>query len=78
MTFEHAHAASRQTTMKAELQQKLMSVCENTRSGVQADTPRLFMDIVHTIKSTDADDLIDLYRKVKSGEICADNKQRVG
>lgn len=77
LSFQHAYDADRAAKNRKDLERNLMEICESTKSGVRPETPRLFTNLVYTIKTMEATEMAVVYQKVKNGAICSDNQERV-
>ena len=62
---------------RGQLEGKLMEVCRSTSSGVTSETPRLFTDLVYTMKTMEDTEMEAVFQKVRSGDICPNNNERV-
>ena len=77
MVFEHSYDPAREQKTRRQIMDTLKAICVSTKEGVRQETPRLFADLVSSLKSVDASTIKSLYETVKSGSVCADNNERV-
>jgi hypothetical protein len=74
--FQHSNGNGAEHTIK-DVEQKLMEICANTKDGVTPETPKLFTSLVYTMKTMQSNDLLSIYKKINSKEICSVNNDRV-
>ena len=74
MKFEHANGIDTENQIRKDITRKLVETCEQTKSGLRPESPRLFTDLVYMMRSADKNTLSDVYRTLNEGSLCLDNK----
>ncbi|KAK3093078.1 hypothetical protein FSP39_010780 [Pinctada imbricata] len=77
MVFEHSYDPAKEQKTRRQIMDTLKAICVSTKEGVRQETPRLFAELVSSLKSVDASTIKSLYETVKSGSVCTDNNERV-
>ncbi|XP_060558872.1 apolipophorins-like isoform X2 [Ruditapes philippinarum] len=73
LKFEHAHGIEKESNNRHDITSKLVEICENTRSGVDTDTPKLFEELVYIMKLADIDTLFAMNKFLTDDTLCKDN-----
>jgi hypothetical protein len=76
LKFEHAHGIEKESNNRHDITSKLVEICENTRSGVDTDTPKLFEELVYIMKLADIDTLFAMNKFLTDDTLCKDNSFR--
>ncbi|XP_061171948.1 uncharacterized protein LOC133181472, partial [Saccostrea echinata] len=77
MNFEHHYDVGSKTKTRKDIERQLVNICAQTTEDVRPETPRLFSDLVYTMRAADSQTLKDVYSNVQSGSLCSNNNQKV-
>merc|ERR1711971_62585 len=75
--FEHFFDSDKEMKTRKDIERKLLDICQFTKDDVRPETPRLFTDLVHLLRTVGTDTFEEIYRSVQSGALCSDNNQKV-
>lgn len=76
LKFDHEYVRPSESKNLDAISSKLKEICQNTASGVQLNTPRMYTELVYLMKNADVKTLRKVMEIVSDGSICSDNQAR--